>query len=191
MRGNDQTPTPERLNMPTPLIETMPERTMNNEAKSELKAILAAYRARLVDSQEREAKLRIARASFVEGFRTLKAERIGPVLDEFVVQLNEEGHEANVVDQQEATDRNGHFTPSSLALRIVPARAGDVSHTSGARMEVTFSANQHTMKVLVSSSNNANGTMGKRGEYDLAELTVAFVVSNVLKTIREGLAIGK
>src|SRR6266851_3717497 len=65
MRGNDQTPTPERLNMPTPLIETMPERTMNDEAKSELKAILAAYRARLVDSQEREAKLRIARASFV------------------------------------------------------------------------------------------------------------------------------
>ena len=179
--------------MTTPLIETMPGRTMDNEAKTELKGILAAYRARLVDSQERETKLRVARASFIEVFRTLKAERIGPVLNEFVVQLNEEGHQASVVDQQEASDRNGHFTPSSLALRIVPARMGNgsVAHSSTARLEITFSANQHTMKVLVSSSNNANGTMGKRGEYDLDELTIEFVVSNVIKTIREGLAIGK
>jgi len=181
--------------MPTPSITITKtrERTMDEAAKSELKGILATYRARLVDSQDREAKLRTGRASFIEDFRTLKAERIGPVLEEVVVQLNEEGHQASVIDQQEASDRNGHFTPSSIALRIVPARMGDpsVAPSNTARIEVTFSANQHTMKVLVSSSNNANGTMGKRGEYDLTELTQEFVVSNVLKTIREGFAIGK
>ena len=169
------------------------ERAMNDEAKSELKSILSAYKARVVDSHDREDKLRIARASFIEVFRALKAEQIAPLLEEFVVQLNEDGHEASVADQQEASDRNGHFTPSSIALRIVPLRVGDASgaHSASARIEVTFSANQHTMKVLVSSSNNANGTMGKRGEHDLAELTKPFVVSNVLKTIREGFSIGK
>jgi hypothetical protein len=166
---------------------------MDDEAKNELQSILATYKARLVDSQERETKLRNARASFVDVFRTLKAERIAPVLEDFVAQLNEAGHQASVVDQQEASDRNGHFTPSSIALRIVPARIGDAAaaQTGGSRIEVTFSANQHTMKVLVSSSNNANGAMGKRGEHELSELTKDFVVVNVLKTIREAFAISK
>ena len=181
--------------MPAPSIATTRtrERAMDDASKSELKGILATYRARLVDSQDREAKLRTGRATFIEVFRTLKADRIGPVLEDVVAQLNEEGHQASIIDQQEASDRNGHFTPSSIALRIVPARMGEASaaHAGSARIEVTFSANQHTMKVLVSSTNNANGTMGKRGEYDLAELTEQFVVSNVLKTIREGFAIGK
>ena len=63
--------------------------------------------------------------------------------------------------------------------------------SGGSRIEVTFSANQHTMKVLVSSSNNANGAIGKRGDHELSELTTGFVESNVLKTIREAFAIGK
>jgi hypothetical protein len=166
---------------------------MDEEARNELKSILTTYRARLVDSQEREAKIKTARAAFVEAFRSLKAERIGPVLEEFVVQLNEAGHPASVVDQQEASDRNGHFTPASIALRIVPARIGDMAPmpSGNTRIEVTFSANQHTMKVLVSSTNNSNGTIGKRGDYELSELTTAFVENNVLKTIREAFAIGK
>jgi len=166
---------------------------MDNDAKSELKNILAAYKARLVDGQDREAKLRSARASFIEVFRTLKAEKIGPVLQEFVAHLNDEGHQASVVDQQEAVDRNGHFAPSSIALKVVPLRMGEqpTGQSSSARIEVTFSANQHTMKVLVSSSNNPNGSTGKRGEYDLSELTKEFVVSNVLETIREAFAIAK
>ena len=166
---------------------------MEHEPKNELKSILATYRARLVDGQEREAKIKAARVAFVEAFRKLKAERIAPVLEEFVAALNEGGHQASVIDQQEASDRNGQFTPASIALRVVPARLGEAStQASGStRVEVTFSANQHTMKVLVSSSNNSNGSIGKRGDYDLAELTTQFVESNVLKTMREAFAIGK
>jgi hypothetical protein len=166
---------------------------MDHEAKNELQSILATYRARLVDSQEREAKIKTARAAFVDAFRTLKAERIGPVLEEFVAELNEAGHQASIVDQNEASDRNGQFTPASIALRLVPARGGDMAAlpSGGSRIEVTFSANQHTMKVLVSSSNNSNGAIGKRGDHELSELTTGFVENNVLKTIREALAIGK
>jgi hypothetical protein len=165
---------------------------MDHEAENELKSILAAYRARLLDAQEREAKIKAGRAAFVDAFRSLKAEKIGPVLEEFAAQLNEAGHQASVIDQQEASDRNGKFTPASIALRVVPARIGEGATTQSiARIEVTFSANQHTMKVLVSSTNNANGSIGKRGEYELAELTTQFVGSNVLKTIREAFAIGK
>ena len=168
-------------------------RAMDHEATNELQSILAAYKARLLESQEREAKIKAARAAFVDAFRSLKAERISPVLEEFVAQLNEAGHQASVVDQQEASDRNGQFTPASIALRIVPARANDMAAlpSGGSRIEVTFSANQHTMKVLVSSSNNSNGAMGKRGDHELSELTTQFVENNVLKTIREAFAIGK
>jgi hypothetical protein len=164
---------------------------MDDRARNELRDILSAYKARVVDSREREAKLRLTRASFIETFRKLKAERINPVLQEFVARLNEEGHEASVADQQEASDRDGHFTPSSIALRVFPARVAEAAGHAGSRIEVTFSANQHTMKVFVSSSNNSNGSTGKRGEYDTSELTVQFVVDNVLKTIREHFAVGK
>lgn len=166
---------------------------MNEEATNELNSILVGYRTRLLDKQGREAAVKLARAAFVEAFRTLKAERIGPVLEEFVVQLNANGHQASVVDQHEASDRNGQFTPASIALRIVPARMGDtaVLPSGITRVEVSFSANQHTMKVLVSSTNNANGTTGRRGDYDLPEITTEFIESNVLKTIREAFAISK
>jgi len=166
---------------------------MDNEAKDELKTILAAYRARVVDGQEREARMKADRASFVEVFRTVKVQTVAPVLFDFVAQLQEHGHEANVVDQEEASDRNGRFTPASIALRVVPARIGGTPSVSFNRtpIEVTFSANQHTMKVLVSSSNNGQGASGKRGDYDLEDLTTEFVVSNVLKTIREALAISQ
>ena len=168
-------------------------RAMDPEAKNELTSILTAYRARLLDSQDRETKIKAARVNFVEAFRNLKADKIRPVLDEFVAQLNEAGHQASVVDQQEASDRNGQFTPASITLRIVPARIGEVvgSSTASTRVEITFSANQHTMKVLVSSSNNSNGAIGRRGDHDLGELTSTFVENNVLKTIRDAFAIGK
>lgn len=166
---------------------------MDEKAKNELSGILGAYRARLLDIQEREAQIKVARGAFVESFRTLKGERIGPVLEEFAAQLNDAGHKASVLDQEEASDRNGQFTPASIALRVVPERSADTASrgSASARIEITFSANQHTMKVLVSSSNNANGTMGKRGDHDLGEFTKEFVESHVLKTIREGFAIGK
>ena len=181
-----------RASMPLPSTERAKDGSMDDEAKHELQSILATYRARLVDSQERETKLRNARASFIDVFRTLKAETIAPVLEDFAAQLIEAGHQATVVDQRDASDRNGHFTPSSIALQIVPVRIGDAAATQSgsSRIEVTFSGNQQTMKVLVSSSNNANGAMGKRGEHELSELTKDFVVSNVLKTIREAFAIG-
>jgi hypothetical protein len=159
---------------------------MDKEAKSELNQILAEHRARLVDSQDREAKLKTARVEFVDAFRALKIEKIGPVLAEFVEKLNEAGHPSSVVEQQEESDRNGHFTPASMSLRISPTRTADPagSTAGGTKVEVSFSANQHTMKVLVSSTSNANGTFGKRGDYELAELTTGFIESHVLKTIR-------
>jgi hypothetical protein len=166
---------------------------IDDEAKNELKSILTAYQDRLHDSQERATKTKNDRAAFVEAFRTLKTERIAPMLEDFVGQMNEAGHLASIVDQQEASDRNGQFTPASIALRVVPARIGDVAaQASGsARIEVTFAANQQTMKVLVSSSHNANGAIGKRGDYELSDLTKEFVQANVLKTIREAFAISK
>jgi hypothetical protein len=163
---------------------------MKDGAKEELTEILAAYRARLIESQERQAKIKADRASFIELYRNLKTTTIRPVLEDFVAQLNQEGHVASVVDQGEASDRNGAFTPASIALRVVPSPiGGGPSAPSGnAEVEVKFSANQQAMKVLVSSTNNAQGSSGKRGEYDLAELTEDFVVSNVLKTIRDAFA---
>jgi hypothetical protein len=166
---------------------------MDQEAKNELDSILTTYRERMVDGQAREAKAKAARAAFVEAFRSVKAERIGPVLEEFAVRLNEAGHHASVVDQQEASDRNGHFNPASIAIRIVPARIGEVAPlpSGGTRIEVTFSANEQTMKVLVSSSNNSNGSIGKRGDYEIADLTKGFVEGHVLRTLREAFAIRK
>jgi hypothetical protein len=164
---------------------------MDQEAKNELTSILATYRERVVEGQRREAKVKAARAAFVEAFVRVKAEIIGPVLEEFVLQLNEAGHQASVTDQKEGSDRNGHFSPASMALRIVPARIGDMplAPSGGTRIDVTFSANEQSMKVLVSSSNNANGAIGKRGDYELADLDKRFVETHVLDTIREAFAV--
>jgi len=166
---------------------------MDQEAKNELTSILSAYRERVVDGQAREAKVKAARAAFVEAFARVKADIIGPVLEEFVLQLNEAGHQASMADQKEGSDRNGQFSPASMALRIVPARIGEtpLASSGGTRIEVTFFANEQTMKVLVSSSNNANGAIGKRGDYELADLDKRFVETHVLDTIREAFAVRK
>jgi hypothetical protein len=166
---------------------------MDDKAKDELRTILAAYKARVVDAQERDARVIAARASFVDEFRSLKVETIAPILDDFAAQLEEQGHEASVVAQEEASDRNGRFAPASIALRIVPARIGEAPAVQSNRtpIEVIFSANQHAMKVLVSSSNNGHGASGRRGDYDVAQLTTEFVVSNVLRTIRDALAVSQ
>jgi hypothetical protein len=175
----------------SPLVESK-VRVMNKEVKSELDSILASYQARLVASQERDAQVKAARAGFAEAFRRLQAERIGPVLHEFAARLNEAGHQATVIDHQEGADRNGHFSPASITLSVVPARIGGTPPTStNGRVEVTFSANQHAMKVFVSSTNNSDRTSGKRGDHDLEALTTEFVGASVLNTIREGFAITK
>jgi hypothetical protein len=166
---------------------------MNTQAKDELKGILAAYGARIVGSQQREAKLKADRASFVELFRGLKTDMIAPILNDFAVQLNEHGHLATVLDQEEPSHRNGSFVPASIALRIVPlamSRPDSISQASNGPVEVKFSANQNEMKVLVSSSHNAQGGSGKRGEYPLADLTEEFVVRSVLRTIHEAFTEG-
>src|SRR5947207_3332933 len=112
---------------------------MDRESEDDLLSILLAYRAKMVDAEEREAKRKAARASFIDVFRSLKAERIGPVLRDFAARLNEHGHEASVVDQQDASDRNGRFAPASIALRVVPARIGDapVGQSGRTLVEVT------------------------------------------------------
>ncbi len=163
---------------------------MKDDAKGELAGILAAYRARLTESLDRQAKMKADRASFIELFRSLTTGTIRPVLDDFVTLLIKDGHEATVLEQQEASVRDGSFAPASIALRIVPIPIGGEANkqSSNAPVEVKFSANQHSMKVLVSSSNNAQGSSGKRGEYELRDLTEDFVVSNVLKTIQEAFA---
>jgi hypothetical protein len=169
------------------------EMMMDPEVKSELHGMLAAYAALVVESHEREAKTKAAQTAFVDAFRQLKVEKIRPILDEFVVDLLQGGHQATVVDQQEASDRNGQFTPSSIALRVVPARMAGATAASStlARVEVTFSGNSQTRKVLVSSSNNANGSIGRRGDYELEDVTPEFVQNNVLNTIRAAFTSGK
>ncbi len=166
---------------------------MDQDAKNELTSILVAYRERVVEGRAREANVKAARAAFVEAFVRVKAEIIRPVLEEFVLHLNEAGHQATLTDQKESSDRNGQFSPASMALRVVPIRIGDtpLAPSGGTRIEVTFSANEPTMKVVVSSSNNANGAIGKRGDYELAGLDKRFVETHVLKTIHEAFAAGK
>jgi hypothetical protein len=162
---------------------------MNDDAKNQLASILAGYRARLSEALDRQAKIKADRASFIELFRNLTTGTIRPILDDFVGLLVKDGHEANVLDQQEPSARDGSFAPASIALRIVPTPIGEAGKQGGqAPIEVKFSANQQSMKVLISSSNNSQGSSGKRGEYDLQELTEDFVVSNVLKTIHEAFA---
>jgi hypothetical protein len=165
---------------------------MDRESEDELVNILQAYRAKMVEAEDREAKRKAARASFVDVFRSLKVDRIGPVLRDFAARLNEHGHEASVVDQQDASDKNGRFAPASIALRVVPARIGNapVAQSGRTLVEVTFSANQEAMKIVISSSNNGQGTSGRRGQYDVEEVTQEFVVSNVLKTLRDAFAVG-
>jgi hypothetical protein len=164
---------------------------MNSQAENELSTILAGYKVRVLDSQEREANIKAARAEFVETFRALKKDRIGPILEEFVARLKDGGHQATVLDQQEASDGNGRFTPASISLRVLPARVADsaLAPSASARIEITFAANAQTIKVLVSSTNNGSGTTGRRGDYELSEMTVEFVEANVLTTIREGFAL--
>src|SRR6185295_14879028 len=87
-------------------------RRMDRESEDELVNILQAYRAKMVEAEDREAKRKAARASFVDVFRSLKVDRIGPVLRDFAARLNEHGHEASVVDQQDASDKNGRFAPA-------------------------------------------------------------------------------
>lgn len=167
---------------------------MDKRAKDDLQEILGAYDARVVDGQKREAKLKADRASFAELFRSVKTERISPLLKDFATELNEHGHMANVLDQDEPSHQNGSFLPASIALRITPRpmvkgeAAAPVAHGP---IEVKFSANQNEMKVLVSSSHNPQGGSGKRGEHELAELTDEFVVSSVLRTIREAFDAGR
>jgi hypothetical protein len=70
-------------------------------------------------------------------------------------------------------------------------RTDSGAQSTNSPVEIKFSANQSAMKVLVSSSHNAHGSSGKRGEYELGELTEEFVVSNVLRTLHDALASGR
>ena len=101
-----------RSMFPMPQAVSPKGRVMDQESKNELTSILATYRERVIDGQAREAKVKAARAAFVEAFQRVKAESIGPVLEEFVLQLNEAGHQASVVDQKEGSDCNGRFRSS-------------------------------------------------------------------------------
>jgi hypothetical protein len=159
---------------------------MNSDAKDELKGILAAYQERLVGSRNRENKMKTDQVAFTELFRDLKTKIIVPVFEDFAGQLNEYGHVASIIDQEDPSHTLGSFSPANIALRIAPTwDKSDSTHASSGPIEVKYSANQTEMNVLVSSSHNPRGSSGKRGEYKTAELTEEFVVNSVLITIRE------
>jgi len=165
---------------------------MKDEAKDQLKQILGTYDERLAEREQIDAAKRAAEAAFPGRFGTLVTDTIRPAVSEFVEVLNGRGHDATVREQEESSSGVSGVTSANIALRVVPKPFAHKSkETSKVFIEVTFSANRAERKVIVSSTNtliNSGGSLGKRGEYEIAALTSDLVADHLLQTLREALA---
>ena len=162
---------------------------MKDDAKTQLKKIISDYDAKLAENERFEKAKREAQAAFPARFVSLKTEIIHPAIKEVVDMLNEGGHVASVREQEDSSTAEGGVKSAAISLRVVPrpftAKASEVNAIS---IEVTFSANRAARKVAVSSTNtmiNHGGTVGKRGEYEIEDLTADIVTTHVLQTLAE------
>ena len=165
---------------------------MKADAKTELEKILAAYDQKLADTARAEAEAKAAHAAFPAKFETAKAEVIRPALQEFAETLNKSGHEASIREQEESSTSAGGITSAAIALRVLPkpfAQKGPEGNRSF--LEIAFSANRSERKIVVAQTSavvGSAGSIGKRGEYDVAALTPDVIGEHVLKALREAFA---
>ncbi len=162
---------------------------MRDEAKNQLKKIIADYEAKLLEAERVEAAKRAADAAFPERFVTFKTKTIRPALQEIAEMLCERGHEAAVREQEESSSTAGGVKSAAISLRIVPKPyAHKAGENSPVAIEVTFSANRAERKISVSSTNRLTshgGSVGKRGEYPVDAVTPDVVASHVIDTLND------
>jgi hypothetical protein len=168
---------------------------MKDDAKNQLKKILATYDEKLAEVARVDAANRAAQAAFPVRFATLRTETIRPAIQEFADALNGRGHEATVREQEESSSTAGGVTFATISLRVIPKPFVHKSaEANKSFIEVSFSANRNERKITVSSTNtmiNSGGSLGKRGEYELDLLTADVVVGHVIQALQEALAGGK
>jgi hypothetical protein len=162
---------------------------MKDDAKTQLKKIISDYDAKLAENERVEKARREAQAAFPARFVSLKTEIIQPAIKEIVDMLNEGGHVASVREQEDSSTAEGGVKSAAISLRVVPRPfTAKASELNAIAIEVTFSANRAARKVAVSSTNtmiNHGGTVGKRGEYELEDVTADVVTTHVLQTLTE------
>lgn len=162
---------------------------MKDDVKNELTRILGVYDDRLAETARTEAAKRAAELAFPGRYVALRSDAIRPALQEFAEVLNGRGHEVTVRELEESTSSEGGVTLASIALRIVP-KAHAVGNTANKKcfVEISFSANRNERRITVSSTNtmiNSAGSVGKRGDYDIEELTADVIQGHVLQTLRD------
>jgi hypothetical protein len=166
---------------------------MKDQAKKQLDAILGAYDAKLAEVARVDEAKRAAQAAFPARFATARTETIRPAIQEFADALNALGHEATANEQEESSSTAGGVTSASVSLKIIPKpharKPADANKKSF--IEITFAANRAERKVVVSSTNtliNSSGSLGKRGEYEVDEVTGDVVAHHVLQALQEAFA---
>jgi hypothetical protein len=162
---------------------------MKDDVKNELTRILGVYDDRLAETERAEAAKRAAELAFPGRYAALRSDAIRPALQEFAEILNGRGHEVTVRELEESTSSEGGVTLASIALRIVPkAQAVGTTAIKKSFVEISFSANRNERRITVSSTNtmiNSAGSVGKRGDYDIVELTPDVIQGHVLQTLRD------
>jgi hypothetical protein len=165
---------------------------MKDDTKNELTRILGLYDDRLAEAARAEAAKRAAELAFPGRYAALRSNAIRPALQEFADILNGRGHEVTVRELEESTSSEGGVTLASIALRIAPkTHAASPSATKKSFVEISFSANRNERRITVSSTNtmiSSAGSVGKRGDYNIEEVTPEVIEGHVLQTLRDVLA---
>ncbi len=162
---------------------------MKDDAKNQLKKLLATYEEKQAEVARVDAAKRAAETAFPARFAALRSETIRPAIQEIADVLNGRGHEAAVREQEESSSTAGGVSLATISLRIVPK--GSVQKVSDANksfVEISFLANRSERRITVSSTNtmvNSSGSLGKRGEYEIDAVTADVVVAHVLQTLEE------
>ena len=160
---------------------------MKNEAKTQLRKIIADYDEKLAEAERVAAANSAAQAAFPERFATLRTGTIRPAIQEIADLLNERGHKASVHEQEESSTAEGGVKSAAVSLHVVPKPFTHKAAETSA-IEITFSANRSERKVAVSSRNTMmshGGSVGKRGEYEVDAVTADVVASHAIQTLSE------
>ena len=171
---------------------------MKDEAKKQLKRILAVYDERLAETERVEAERRAAKEAFPVRFAALKKDTILPILEEFAEAYSPDKYwltTAKATEQDESSSTAGVTSDRRSGCASFPSCSGRRRRirrraSSRFRSRPNFLSER---KVVVSSTNtliNSGGGVGKRGEYELETLTGDVVVGHVMQTLEEAL-VGK
>jgi hypothetical protein len=162
---------------------------LNDDAKTRLEKILAGYDEKLAEAERIATATRVAQAELPARFATLRTGTIRPALEELVTVLGAHGHAATVREQEKSSSTAGGVTLAAISLRVNPKPfLRQSSEKRDSFIEITFAANESERKVSVSSTNtmiNFGGSVGKRGEYEIAALTGDVVVGHVLQVLQD------